>query len=630
MLEEVEFHHRPNAQPNNLARDAALTTAKVKFELFREKLQAAVDKYKSTLTYRVHEKTSKKTGTIHPRLADVNELQTILNNASYNVPLKDDMLKYINDREHFKRSKLSPLRRYVRNAVNQYIKEHNIESLELIDAILAIYSKDNEASVGTVQESVDEDSESKFSEDLQAHLKIINQQQLELQQAQQRLQDAQREVERLNASPVILQVAEEKFESVEEKQRIRLELIHATNELAVTKESLVVATTSLDQATKRNRDLELENKQQAVSLNKATASLDQSTKRNRELELELESKQQAVSLGEAAASLDQATKRNRDLEHENKQQAETINQQSAQINSLKTIITELKAKVESLFVVVDNTFRSIYHMYTGVVAHLRNAVKEPKQPQEQPLAGAEFRKQIRKEMRPVAKGGGGPIHSLIKEERDPVTNQRFREEILANYYADEDSVKKVLAEAKLLSEQAVIIMEKTIDVKINHAESTASHSAPPTQPPFASTGGVAPPPPPPPPSGEDAKKAVRVLPKAPVKKPEATPPASKPGVDVNHIKKLAEARAERARKAAEANNADNSNKSEVATVVKPHLAVEQQENMSNDEDKSPLHRGFSMFMKKNPNLDAHLAGRRASLEDDDDWGDSDDDKPGLK
>ncbi len=600
MLEEVEFHHRPNAQPNNLARDAALTTAKVKFELFREKLQAAVDKYKSTLTYRVHEKTSKKTGTIHPRLADVNELQTILNNASYNVPLKDDMLKYINDREHFKRSKLSPLRRYVRNAVNQYIKEHNIESLELIDAILAIYSKDNEASVGTVQESVDEDSESKFSEDLQAHLKIINQQQLELQQAQQRLQDAQREVERLNASPVILQVAEEKFESVEEKQRIRLELIHATNELAVTKESLVVATTSLDQATKRNRDLELENKQQAVSL------------------------------GEAAASLDQATKRNRDLEHENKQQAETINQQSAQINSLKTIITELKAKVESLFVVVDNTFRSIYHMYTGVVAHLRNAVKEPKQPQEQPLAGAEFRKQIRKEMRPVAKGGGGPIHSLIKEERDPVTNQRFREEILANYYADEDSVKKVLAEAKLLSEQAVIIMEKTIDVKINHAESTASHSAPPTQPPFASTGGVAPPPPPPPPSGEDAKKAVRVLPKAPVKKPEATPPASKPGVDVNHIKKLAEARAERARKAAEANNADNSNKSEVATVVKPHLAVEQQENMSNDEDKSPLHRGFSMFMKKNPNLDAHLAGRRASLEDDDDWGDSDDDKPGLK
>lgn len=496
MIETTEKPKPAFVGTSKNARELAFKAAQDKFKQFNDTLQAAIDKYKSTFAFRYHERKSQASGVDHPRVVDVKALQAILDNAEYSVSVKDAMLSYIDDREHFRGSKLSPLRRYIRNAIQSYIKLHNIESLELSDMILAMHLT---SEIDEYKPKSEDDSDTQTVDEPKEDSTALRQ---ELQRVHQQL----------------LQTQQRFMHHTDQAQKMITAKDLAQQQV---QEALEKAIIERDQALRDKQQLQLENDQQSpIALGASPQFKDAVQSIRQELgqvidKLQTEKAETAALLKKTNGDREQLINENKQLRIENAEQARIIKEQSTTIKSLNAIIGELKASFEVVKKAAMDSIGSFYTMFSTMKQYFKQAVinKKPKQvananiqtPESQ--YGEEFRKHVRKEL---AKDAGGTIHALYREERDPTTGQTYGE-IATTFSA-------YLNEVDDKFEQAIQFNQETYEC----APKLASENAPLQ----ANLGDVpmAPPAPPAPPAPTNPIAG------APVSKPAITPkkPAKQP------------------------------------------------------------------------------------------------------
>lgn len=333
MLELKDAH-------NNHQDNLAYNMASEKFKLFQMQLQGSINKYKSTFAYGLHEKKSQRTGVNHPRVEDVLALQRILDDAKYTLSLKDAFLEYIDNPDHFSWRKLCPLRRYVRNAVNQYIKQHNIESLELTDAILS--SLENQGASDNLHVS-EEDSDTQGSKEEKAseNTRRIEHLQHKLRENQESLEAAQLEVKRLTLAKQSVQNAV----NLNDQE----ELLSAKKELQNAKESLNKAETEIERLKNECQELLKVKNQNEAKIVHSESNSEEYRLLNAELSC-LQKEAQSVS-----AELIQAKKENQSIseelllaQNEKRQIKELLDQVQEEKQSIIGDINQVKKETQHL------------------------------------------------------------------------------------------------------------------------------------------------------------------------------------------------------------------------------------------------------------------------------------------
>lgn len=106
--------------------------ATIEFQKLCQILTAEINQYKSAWHYRYRLRVWQRDNARpkHPRLIDVEQLETILTNATLSSTLLQSLQVYLNNSSNFRFAKLSPLRTNLNQTIKSYRYSHNINLID--------------------------------------------------------------------------------------------------------------------------------------------------------------------------------------------------------------------------------------------------------------------------------------------------------------------------------------------------------------------------------------------------------------------------------------------------------------------------------------------------------------------
>lgn len=303
---------------------------------FKEQVNQAIQDYDNKWITRFRRWWASGDSQRHPRLKDIDALRKIVSESTYTEQLANNLIGYIDDPNQFRWAKLSPLRRYVRNAVDGFNKSIGLMSLSDIDTLMQLRT----------QEDMDD---SEF-EDTQS---LATESQLDVDDSYSEEPDH------------LMQLTNQKRDLTRQIQLLQKQLEHARSESEQTVSALQQQLAEKDKVIASN---------QAMAANKVVATSDVLDSDVHAVNEELSKKKQ--QLAELESRLSENDKRIRELTEKNDQQSQLIHQQSDMIQSLRSLVTSLVEKINAFKQLSLTVISSITEMYKRSALLFRKSVVE--------------------------------------------------------------------------------------------------------------------------------------------------------------------------------------------------------------------------------------------------------------